>query len=222
VDLVRAPSRRALMRRLYVISVGAAAIVGIAVGFVLHNTLMARSARADAPKLPALYGQATWKAGRVRAPRFALRDQHGRRVSLVSYRGRTVVLLFMDSLCRQECPIEGRSLAVAVRQVPAADRPAVLIVSVNLRDTPSTIADAASHWNLPAGYEWLLGTHAQLARVWSDYHIAVLPTKDGGVDHSDAFYVIDRHGDERVGFISPFEPSFLAYDLKKLAVASRT
>jgi hypothetical protein len=44
-----------------------------------------------------------------------------------------------------------------------------------------------------------------------------LPTKSGDVSHSDAFYVIDRHGDERAGFISPFGPSFLAYDLKKLA-----
>jgi protein SCO1/2 len=207
------------MRRLYVFSVAAAAIVGIAIGVVLHNTLAAGSAQAR-PKLPALYGQATWKEGRIRAPKFVLRDQHGRHVSLASYRGRAVILLFMDSLCRSECPIEGRLLASAVAQLPRAARPAVLIVSVNLHDTPSTVADAASHWNLPAGYEWLLGTHAQLAPVWKAYNIAVLPTKNGGVDHSDAFYVIDRHGYERAGFISPFEPSFLTYDLRKLTPAA--
>ena len=219
VDLVRAQPR-ILMRRLYVISVAAALIVGIAVGIVLHNSLSAGGAKAQPPLLPSLYGQATWKAGRVAAPVFTLRDQHGKRVSLAAYRGRTVVLLFMDSLCRNECPVEGKLLAAALKPLPAAAKPAVLIVSVNLKDTPATVAMAAHHWNLPQGFEWLLGTHAQLAPVWSAYNIAVQPTKNGGVDHSSAFYVIDRHGNERAGFISPFIPGLLEHDLRMLAPAA--
>jgi cytochrome oxidase Cu insertion factor (SCO1/SenC/PrrC family) len=126
----------------------------------------------------------------------------------------------MDSLCRNVCPVEGKEVALAVKPLAPSARPAILIVSVNMADTRATIADAASHWNLPKGYEWLRGTHAQLQRVWSAYHIAVMPTKNGGVVHSDAFYVIDRRGDERAGFLSPFIPGLLTGDLRFLATSA--
>jgi len=67
-------------------------------------------------------------------------------------------------------------------------------------------------------FEWLLGTHAQLAPIWRAYGIVVRPTKGGDVAHSDAFYVIDRNGDERAGFLSPFIPGLLTRDLRRLAV----
>ena len=154
----------------------------------------------------------------VHAPLFRLRDQHGRTVRLAALRGRPVVLAFMDSLCKSECPIEAAQLAAAVRPLPGASRPRLVVVSVDLADSPKSVARAARKWHLPAGFEWLLGTHAQLAPVWRAYGIAVLPTK-GDVAHSDAFYVIDRNGDERAGFIAPFIPGLLTRDLRLLAAA---
>lgn len=205
------------MRRLFAIGVAAAAVVGVAVGVLLHSSFSAGRAQAQPLAVPKLQGQATWKAGRVAAPTFVLNDQRGQEISLRSYRGKTVVLLFMDSLCRNVCPVEGKEVALAVKQLAPRARPAILIVSVNMADTRATIADAAAHWNLPKGYEWLRGTRAQLQRVWSAYHIAVMATKNGGVVHSDAFYVIDRNGDERAGFLSPFIPGLLTGDLRYLA-----
>jgi cytochrome oxidase Cu insertion factor (SCO1/SenC/PrrC family) len=38
--------------------------------------------------------------------------------------------------------------------------------------------------------------------VWRAYRIAVLQTKSGDIAHSDAFYVIDRRGYERAGFLT--------------------
>ena len=205
------------MRRLYVASVAAAAIVGVVVGVVLHGALGGGRARAQAPALPALHGQATWASGKAPAPNFRLRDQRGRIVSLASFHGRTVVLAFMDSLCKSVCPLEGRQLAAAIQPLAGSKRPQLLIVSVDLADSPSSIARAGRKWGLPAGFRWLLGTHAQLARVWRDYRIAVLPAKNGDIAHSDAFYVIDRNGDERAGFLSPFIPGLLTDDLRTLA-----
>lgn len=205
------------MRRLTAIAVAAAALAGVGIGVLLHNTFAASKAHAGRPSLPALYGQATWKAGARPAPAFALVDQHGRRFSLASTRGRSVVVTFMDSLCTAECPIEARELAVAIRSVPAADRPKLVVISVDLADTPHTVAKAARKWHLPAGFEWLMGTHAQLARVWRAYAIDVLPTKSGDIAHTDAFYVLDAKGDERVGFLTPFLPGLLERDLRQLA-----
>jgi cytochrome oxidase Cu insertion factor (SCO1/SenC/PrrC family) len=42
------------------------------------------------------------------APGFTLTDQSGRPVSLASFRGRTVVLTFMDSHCTDICPLVSR------------------------------------------------------------------------------------------------------------------
>lgn len=209
------PPRGVVLRRLYLLAIGSAAVVGVAVGVLLHNSFATSRAQAK-PALPSLYGQATWKPGAAPAPLFRLRDQHGRRVSLVSYRGRPVVIAFMDSLCTAQCPLEAAQLAAALRPLPPRARPQLLIVSVDLADTPRSVAAAARKWRLPAGFEWLMGTHAELARVWQAYDVTVRVTKTD-ILHSDAFYVVDRNGDERAGFLSPFIPGLLTRDLRALA-----
>jgi protein SCO1/2 len=206
------------VRQAFVLAVASAVVVGVAVGVLLHNVFGTSRALAR-PALPALYGEATWKSGEVAAPLFRLRDQRGRTVRLAAYRGRTVVLAFMDSLCTSECPVEAAQLAAAMRPLAPAARPQLVVVSVDLADTPRSVAKAARKWHLPAGFEWLLGTHAQLAPVWRAYDIDVRPTPGGDVEHSDAFYVLDRNGDERAGFLSPFIPGLLTRDLRRLATA---
>jgi cytochrome oxidase Cu insertion factor (SCO1/SenC/PrrC family) len=200
---------------MFVLAVASAAVVGVAAGLLLHNAFSSSRALAR-PALPALYGEATWQSGEVPAPLFRLRDQNGRIVRLAGLRGRPVVLAFMDSLCTSECPIEAAQFAAALRPLSARARPRLVVVSVDLADSPKSVAKAARKWHLPAGFEWLLGTHAQLARVWRAYGIAVRPTKSGDVEHSDAFYVIDQNGDERAGFLSPFIPGLLTRDLRRL------
>lgn len=203
------------MRKLFLGSVAAAAIVGIAIGVLLHSKFS--SSTADATQLPALHGQATWAPGARPAPQFTLRDQRGRRVSLSALRGRTVALTFLDSLCKQACPVEGRMLAAAIDQVPSAHRPRLVVVSVDpAGDTPATIARAVRKWHLPADVLWLRGTHAELARVWRDYEITVDPVS-GDIVHSTAVYLLDPKGDERAGFLMPFVPGLVADDLKTLA-----
>ena len=210
------------MRRLTILCLSAAAVAGVVIGAALHGRLAASPAAAKpvAPKLPSLNGQATWAAGARPAPAIALRDQHRRRVSLRSLRGRTIVLMFEDSLCKQACPLEGKMTAAAIRQVPAALRPRVIVVSVDpAGDTPRTIAIAVHKWRLPGNVSWLLGTRAELRRVWRAYGITVIPVR-GDIVHSTALYVIDRHGDERAGFLMPFAPGLVARDLDKLGRAA--
>jgi cytochrome oxidase Cu insertion factor (SCO1/SenC/PrrC family) len=204
------------MRGAFAAAVASALVVGIAVGVVLHRSFTAGRASAR-PTLPELHGQATWRPGRRPAPAFALRDQHGRRVSLASFRGRPVALLFLDSLCRGACPLEGRGISFAVAMVAPAARPRVVVVSVDpAGDTRTSVAEAARHWRLPHDFEWLFGTRPQLRRVWRAYDITVL-ARTNDVVHSTAFYLIDRKGDERAGFVAPFEPAFVADDLRALA-----
>jgi cytochrome oxidase Cu insertion factor (SCO1/SenC/PrrC family) len=167
-----------------------------------------------------LYGDATWVSKSVKAPAInTLRDQSGSRFALSSLHGHTVALAFFDSYCRQECPLEGRQLAAAELQLPAAQRPDLVVVSVNPKDTAASVAKAVRDWGLAgvAPWHWLMGTHAQLARIWADYNIQVSPPIDGDINHTEALYLLDRKGYERAGYLWPFASRDATYDMRALA-----
>lgn len=165
------------------------------------------------------HGQANWSRGDRRAPPIKLRDQDGRLVSLANLRRRPVLLTFLDSECREQCPVEGRQLGIMLRQMEAADRPTVLIVGVNpAGDTPASIRHAVASWGLdgPWRLHWLRGRKAELAPVWADYGITVQP-RSNDITHGMSLYLIDGRGFERAGYLFPFLPNFVALDLEDLA-----
>ena len=76
---------------------------------------------------------------------------------------------FLDSKCTNLCPIEGTQLAQVQHDLPAADRPELVVVSVNPADTRASVARFVRQagWSRP--WRWLLGTKRTLAPVWSAY-----------------------------------------------------
>lgn len=191
-------------------------MVGVLLGLGIHG-LSAGSA-GTGRQAAEVRGQAVWPAGLRRAPNFSLTDSEGSRFSLTSLRGKPVILTFMDSQCHQECPLEGRALAAAFRMTPVAQRPVVVAVSVNpWEDTPASARRAIKRFGL-ASYEWrwLLGSEAQLSKVWRKYRIFVRRAS-GDIEHTDALYLIDDNGFERAGMVYPFLPTWVSIDLKTLA-----
>jgi protein SCO1/2 len=197
----------------------AGAVVGILLGLGAHSLL---SGASDPSRPPAAFrGQAIWPEGSRRAPDFSLQDSNGQRFTLASLRGEPVIVTFMDSQCHQECPLEGRALAAGFRLVPEAERPIVIAVSVNpWEDTPASARRAMTRFGL-AGFRWrwLLGSKAELEKVWRRYRIEVRRTA-GDIEHSDALYLVDSNGFERAGMVYPFLPTWISTDLKKLASES--
>ena len=61
-----------------------------------------------------------------------------------------------------------------------------------------------------------MGTHAQLAAVWDEYHIQVA-AGERDINHTEALYLIDRRGYERAGYLWPFASRFATYDMRALA-----
>lgn len=190
----------------------AGVVAGVGIGALRHTPARLL--------VPEFHGQASWPAGARPAPSFALHDQRGTLVSLHSLRGRPILLAFLDSRCTQQCPIAGRELGSILRRLPAAQRPAVVVVSVDPHgDTPPAIAQALEKWNLDGSWtvHWLNApTRAALARVWRAYGVVVEPSTNDIV-HSLALYLIDRNGDERTGYLFPFLQSFVQRDLSRLA-----
>lgn len=205
----------------------AAALVGVAAA-VAARALLGGSSQPAAQlasgssigrHVDGLHGEATWAAGvRPAPPITTLTDQTGARFSLASLHGRTVAIEFFDSHCTQECPLAGRALAASERALPAAQRPVLVVVSVNPKDTRASVRAAIRKWGLAglAPWHWLMGTHAQLAPVWRTYHIEVKPTKSD-IEHTEALLLLDRRGYERSGYLYPYAPRDVAGDLRLLA-----
>ncbi len=166
----------------------------------------------------------SWPAGRRAAPDFVLRDQDGRRVSINAYRGRPVIVTFIDPLCRNLCPLEAHVLNAAVGQMPAAERPAILAVSVDVyADARADLLQDQRRWELVPQWRWAVGRPAQLAAVWRRYEIGVKVTtrRIAGttikyVTHTEGAYIIDATGHERALFLWPFWPQDVEHSLREL------
>ena len=197
-------------------------LLGVGVGFGVHR-LSASTAKTPtiASTRFGMHGEAAWAAGTQPAPMIdTLRDQTGALFSLASVRGRSVAIVFFDSHCHQECPLEGRALAAAERVLPLAQRPVLVAVSVNPLDTPASASKAARAWGLAsvAPWHWLMGTRKQLAPVWAAYHIYVSPHPvNGDIVHTEAVYLVDRRGYMRSGYMYPFLSRYVTGDLRTLA-----
>jgi cytochrome oxidase Cu insertion factor (SCO1/SenC/PrrC family) len=222
------PSRPATLRpAMIAASLLGVVILGVGVGFGVH-WLAAGSAAAPTNESTrfGMHGEAAWAAGTLPAPMIdTLRDQTGTLFSLASLRGRSVAIVFFDSHCHQECPLEGRALAAAEHALPRAQRPVLVAVSVNPLDTPASASKAAKAWGLAsvAPWHWLIGTRKQLAPVWAAYHIYVSPHPVGGdIVHTEAVYLVDRHGYMRSGYMYPFLSRYVTGDLHTLARGTRS
>jgi cytochrome oxidase Cu insertion factor (SCO1/SenC/PrrC family) len=206
---------RGVTRRLALGAVTIAALIGVALGIGLH--LAGSGSGAQRPEV-SLKGQAIWPPGMRPAPGFSLPDQSGELFSLASARGRSAVLMFMDSHCHQECPLEGRALAAGLRRVPGEERPLIVVVSVNpWEDTPASARRAIARFGLASfDWRWLLGSRKRLEPVWRKFRIEVRRTP-GDIEHTDALYLIDSRGFERAGMVYPFLPTWVSDDIGTLA-----
>jgi cytochrome oxidase Cu insertion factor (SCO1/SenC/PrrC family) len=218
-------SRPASLRPVWIAAALIVAVVlGVGVGFGVHRLTAGTAASpVNVTTHFGMHGEATWAAGARPAPMIdTLRDQTGHLFSLASLHGQSVAIVFFDSHCHQECPLEGREIAAAEQSLPRAERPVLVAVSVNPLDTPASAASAAKAWGLTAvaPWHWLMGTRKQLAPVWAAYHIYVSPRPvNGDIEHTEAVYLIDRRGYMRSGYQYPFASGFVTSDLRTLATS---
>jgi cytochrome oxidase Cu insertion factor (SCO1/SenC/PrrC family) len=166
----------------------------------------------------------SWGAGDRRAPDFSLRDEDGRPVSIAANRGHPVIVTFVDPLCRNFCPLEAQVLNQMERQIPAAHRPVIIAVSVDVyANARRYLRQDDREWHLVPEWRWAIGRPADLAAVWKNYSIEVKVTKSrinstviDGIDHTEAAYVLDATGHERALFAWPFNPQDLKRVLRQL------
>ena len=205
------------------------ALVGVLAGLLigLLSTSHKSAAIPNGPVGP-VGPAATWAAGAKVAPGFSLTDQSGKPVSLAGYRGRTVIVTFIDPLCRNFCPLEAKVLDDVVARLPAAQRPAIVAVSVNVwGNARRYLVQDVRKWRLTPEWRWGVGGSKQLAAVWRAYQIEVLdqPKTIAGVTvhqitHTEGAFIVDPTGHQRALYLWPFRAADVTHTLQQLRASA--
>ncbi len=136
--------------------------------------------------------------GGLAAPEIRLVNQFGQSMSLSQFRGKVVVLAFVDSECTTVCPLTTVSM-VQARELLGAAGDQVQLLGVDANPAATSVRDVMAYSQAHAmvnQWDFLTGSVAQLRAVWRAYHIFV-QIQAGQIDHTPALYVIDQRGRER-------------------------
>jgi protein SCO1/2 len=154
----------------------------------------------------------------TRAQDFALHDQNGRPFRLSEQRGRVVLVAFLYTHCTDICPLIAKQMDSAVRSLgPQASSARILAVSVDpVGDTPVLVRRYVRRLRLGPQFHYLLGTKAQLARVWQGYNVVADARPSGKIVHSGPVFLIDRTGRPRLFYAPPQRAGAFAHDLRAL------
>ncbi len=133
------------------------------------------------------------------APNFTLTNQFGQSVALRDFRGKTVVLTFIDSKCDTVCPLTAIVLKNMTNDL-GSYRHDVQLVAVNANPVATSVK-AVYSWSAAHGmlreWQFLTGSSAALRQVWHKYSVASQVLNGSLVQHIPAVYVIDPEGRER-------------------------
>jgi len=147
------------------------------------------------------------------APDFQLTDQNNSVVRLSDFRGKVVVLTFMDSKCQDTCPLTAVHFREAYRQFDQNETKQVVFLGVNVNVEENAVTDVletTQAWHLDQIPDWhfLTGNREELEPVWKDYGVAAAHNPDGNsMMHTPGTFLIDPLGQERWYISTPFSNS---------------
>ena len=152
------------------------------------------------------------------APDIHLINQFGQRMSLSQFRGKVVILAFVDSECTTICPLTTVSM-VEAKQLLGPAGASVQLLGVDANPQAVTRADTMSYsraHGMVNQWDFLTGSLAQLRAVWRAYHIGV-QIQQGQIDHTPALFVIDQRGRERTVYLTQMSFASLTQSAQVLA-----
>jgi len=139
-------------------------------------------------------------------------DQDGRPARLSDFRGRWVLVFFGYTHCPDVCPNALSGMASAFRELgPRAEKVQGLLVTVDPgRDKPATLKKYVSYFDSRLAAFYL--PEPELARFAGPFGAQYArPDKEGHVDHSAYFYLVNPRG---VLGKEPLAPPLSAADLE--------
>lgn len=157
-------------------------------------------------------------ARNIPAPDFTLLDQQGHATTLSQFRGKVVVLAFIDAHCTTICPLMTEGMVQALKLLgPAAAR--VQLLGIDANPLAIKVADVAAYTRahqMQGKWRFLTGTMNQLKAVWHDYHVYVAATHSD-IDHQPLTILIGPNGRERTIFFTQMSYEGIAQQAQVLA-----
>jgi cytochrome oxidase Cu insertion factor (SCO1/SenC/PrrC family) len=117
----------------------------------------------------------------ITMPAFSLRDYRGARVTSASLVGKAVALTFLDSACKESCPVIAHEMGRAAALLDAGDRGRVAFYAITVDprvDSPAHVRAFLRREGALGSVGYLLGAVGELRPVWRAFH--VLPAVDTG------------------------------------------
>jgi cytochrome oxidase Cu insertion factor (SCO1/SenC/PrrC family)/thiol-disulfide isomerase/thioredoxin len=201
------------VRRILTIAAAVMAVllVTISVAAAVHHSQ--RNASASVPA-PLAAGTALPRPRAV--PALRLVDQRGRPISLrTAWRGRWVILAPSMTLCHEVCPMTTAvmmQLQSELRRAGLARQVVVATATVDpWRDSPARLGAYARLTG--ADFEMLTGSQAEIRKLWAFFGVSYYRVPQGkpadidwlthrpetfDVDHTDALFLLDPAGQERI------------------------
>ena len=156
--------------------------------------------------------------GSAAAPDIKLTNQFGQPMSMSQFRGKVVILAFVDSECTTICPLTTVSM-VQARQLLGAAGQQVQLLGVDANPDATAVRNVMAYSQAHAmvnQWDFLTGSDAQLKAVWKAYHIYVQVEK-GDIDHTPALFVIDQRGREREIYLTTMAYASVGQEAQVLA-----
>ncbi len=205
------------------LAIGLVPLTGALIVHATRGSPQNQSLSASTPASP--YRGGTPPSG-VHAPAFSLRSYRGSIVRMRDLRGKVVLVTFLDTKCREKCPIIASQIAAALPLLPPSARRQVvaLAISVDPRvDSPASVRRFLRRRHAVGKLDFLLGSVRELRPVWNAFYI--VPAADtGNADiHSADARIFDRRGI----WVTTFHPGVdltprnLAHDLMTALKRSR-
>lgn len=165
--------------------------------------------------------KATFAGGALTPPRpappLSLADASGRPFTLGSLRGHHVLVTFLYTHCPDVCPLIASNLNTVLRTIGPRSKVEVLAVSVDPKgDSPRAVRAYARRMHLVPSFHYLIGSRAQLRRVWAAWNVVSVDRKPNLVDHIAYTALVDARGRERVLYDAQVNAQQVLHDLRLL------
>ncbi|HET8845526.1 MAG TPA: SCO family protein [Ktedonobacteraceae bacterium] len=156
--------------------------------------------------------------GGISAPDFSLKDQFGKTIKLSQFQGQPVVITFLYTHCPDVCPLTAEKLhAVQLQLGKDISKVTMLAVSIDPKgDTRASALKFSQAHKLNSNWHYLIGGKEDLSPVWDAYSIYAQPTSANTSIHTQAIYIIDKQGRERLFLNEDFTPAQMTSNLRVL------
>jgi protein SCO1/2 len=155
------------------------------------------------------------------APNFSLRDQFGHPEQLSNFRGRLVLLTFIDSHCTTLCPLTAELMTKTEQLL--GPMYSLQLLAVNANPEFTSVSDVRK-WSIEhrmlRRWLFLTGPVAELRAVWGSYEI-LAKVVHGDVAHTADIFLIDAGGRIRALFPIAGQRSGVSAEALSLARAVR-